>query len=230
MQKMPEESDTQTQQSVQQIVEQTIKLPGLPNKIALASLRFIFKALIRERHKPYSVEEKEKLIEDLHGAGVTEEYIPFVFLIIEAVGKGLRDHEESHRLDRYLVGGCAILDLVILPIVATSVGDTAIHVSMIALAIALVCTAGSLFFSFYRKNPKRYGKPHSTFSTLAIVGTIISATALFWHLWMPAGIVFLITSFIVVLISFAYVAILTLRKYLYPQPVNPPTEQEIFYD
>jgi cation transport ATPase len=230
MQKMPEESQSQTPQSVQQLAEQTIKLPGLSNKIALASMRFIVKALWRERRKPYSEEEKEKLIEDLHRAGVTDEYLPFVFLIIEAVGKGLRDSEEAHRLDRYLVGGCAILNLVLLQIVASSAADAAIHISVIALAIGLSCTVGSLFFSFFRKNPKRYGKPHSTFSMLAILGTIISATALFWHLWMPAGIAFLITSFMVALISLAYVAILVLRKYLYSQPVNPPTEQEIIYD
>lgn len=230
MQKMPEESQSQTPQPVQQIVEQTIRLPGLSNKITLASMKFVIKALWRERRKPHSVEEKEKLIEDLRKVGITDEYFPFALLIIDVTGKGLRDYEEWHRFDRYLVGGCAILDLVLLQIVASSMADTAIHVSMIALAISLSCTVGSLFFSFYRKNPKRYGKPHSTFSMFAIWGTLTSATALFWHLWVPAGIAFLITSVIVALISLTYVALLTLRKYLYLQPVNSPKEQDIIYD
>ena len=227
---MPEESQSQTPQSVQQIVEQTIKLPGLSNKIALASMKFIFKAFWRERRKTLSAKEKEKLIEDLRKVGVTDEYLPFALLMIDTTGKGLRDYEEAHRIDRYLVGGCAILDLVLLQILASSAADAAIHVSLIALAIALSGTVGSLFFSFFRKNPKRYGRPHSTFSMLAIWGTMFSMTALFWHLWIPAGITFLAASFMVALISLSYAIILIFRKYLYPQPANPPTEQEIIYD
>jgi len=142
------------------------------------------------------------------------------------MGKGYRDDEEWHRIDRYLVGGCAIFDLVLLQILFSNLVGTAAHISLIALMISLSCTAGSLFFSFFRKNPKRYGKPHTTFSMFAVLGTIISATSLFWHLWVPAGVTFVIASFIIALVSVFYAAIGVLGKHVSPEPA----EQEMVYD
>jgi cation transport ATPase len=231
MQNMPEESQSQTpMQSAQQIVAQTVKLPGLSKKIIWAAMPITVKAMWRQRRNPLSAEEQEKIIEDLRKVGVTDAHLPFTLLIINSVGRGLRDQEEIHRLDRYLVGGCAILDLVLLSILASSTSDVAVHVSGIALAIALPCTAGSLCFSFLRNNPKRYGEPHSTLSALAILSTIISATTLIWHFWAPAGTTFLIASLIVALVSLSYETILILRKHLVSKPSASPAEQEIIYD
>ncbi len=231
MQNMSEDSQLQTpSQSAQQIVTQTVKLPGLSKKIARSAMIIAAKAMWRQRRKPPSAKEREKVIEDLRKVGITDAYLPYTLLIIDSIGKGLRDQEEAHRLDRYLVGGSAILDLVLLQILASSAADAAVHVSGIALAIALPCTAGSLCFSFLRNNPKRYGKPHSTLSTLAIFCTIISATALIWHFWAPAGITFLIVSLIVALVSLIYATTLVLRKHLPLEPSALPAEQEIVHD
>lgn len=223
-------SDEPLPPSAQQGAPQSRKPSMLFNKMAWAAEKIAVRAMWRQWGKPLSTEEQEKLVEDLRKVGLTDAQLSFTLLVIAVIGEALRDQEEVHRLDRYVVGGCAILDLVLFQILASSTPDAAIHVSWIAFAISLSCTMGSLFFSFLRDKPKRYGKPHSVLSAFAIYSTITLVTALIWHFWTSAGIVFLIASLIIAPLCLGYAAILAIRKH-WPQEHQPSSiEQEIIYD
>ncbi len=74
---------------------------------------------------------------------------------------------------------------------------------------------GSLFSSFLKKeyHITKYGKVHSTMSGLSLLAMLVSITALIWHVWFIAGLVFLCISIIICNICFFYSALVLLAKY-----------------
>lgn len=204
--------------------------PKIPRQTARAAIKIMLGTLWHQywnKYKPENLaENRARSAERLRAVGVPEEMLSALLVVLGATERSQRSDEESHNLDRYLVGGCGILALVLIPVLASvSPIDNAVHVSWIAFAVSLPCIAGSLFLSFLRKRTQKYGKLHSWLSTFAIFGTMITATALIWHFWSVAGIVFLVVSLVVALLCLSQAAWVRIMNAMVSTPEKEP-EQE----
>ena len=144
---------------------------------------------------------EETLSNALRSFGVTEEGIGFFRAFLHAWRKARRDDEAFHTVDRYLVGAMGVFDLILFQmLVSVGHSDWASSLSMVAFIVSLPCTVGSLFLSFLKKEYKItvYGRGHGTMSLLSVISTFVSSTALIYHIWPVAGLLFF---FIVIFVA-----------------------------
>jgi len=172
---------------------------------------------------------EETLSNALRSFGVTEEGIGFFGAFLNAWRKELRDDEAFHTVDRYLVGAMGVFDLILFQMLV-SVGhpDWASSLSMVAFIVSLPCTVGSLFVSFLKKEYKItvYGRGHGTVSLLSVISTFVSSTALIYHIWPVAGLLFFFIAIIVAILCSFYATLVFIGKHFETtKPVESADEQ-----
>ena len=201
-----------------------------PPKPKLSVIRNILRLTWRGRSHDEAVEQLLKLVKNV---GVPEEHMPSVRELLKgfftAWRGARRDDEAFHRIDRYLVGGIGAIDLILLTVVIPmGTPDLSLIVALLALIILFPLAAGSLFFSFLKQGYgiKTYGRIHSNLSGLSLLTGTIALIALFWHISLLYGIVFLLLAVGVYILCFFYATIILLRKHFPQKPENqaPATE------
>ena len=124
----------------------------MPIKVKLSNLIKALgegKNMWRARLEGSQGEHAEETLSDaLRSFGVTEEGRGFFGAFLNAWRKMRRDDEAFHTVDRYLVGGMGVFDLVLIQLLV-SVGHTdwTSSLSWLAFVVSLPCTVGSLFGS-----------------------------------------------------------------------------------
>lgn len=160
---------------------------------------------------------EETLDNAMRNLGATEYGIVFYKAFIHSWRKARKDEEAFYIVDRYLVGGFGIFDLVLFQVLV-SVGhpDFASSLSWIAFVASFPCTVGSLFLSFFNKenNITAFRKVHSELSGWSELATLVSTTAFICHFWLVAGLVFLIVTIIVALLCYGYATFVFIGKHL----------------
>ncbi|GCE22028.1 hypothetical protein [Dictyobacter kobayashii] len=181
---------------------------------------------IRYRRGGFSTEQQDQFAARMRAHNLPEDHIRLLIILIGTVAKVLADQEHAYRFDRYLGGGCAVLDLVLFQILASSgLADIPLHIAWLAFVCSLPCTAGFLAFCFVRPptSKNRYGVIHLYLSFLSVVGAFIATDAYIWHLWDVAGIIFLTLSLLVGLLSFGYATLVLLATHLRSELSTDPT-------
>lgn len=201
------------------------KLPFKKRIFLLVKVMGQGKNLWKARKEGSKAEQAEETLNNaLRSLGAAEEGIGFSTAFIHAWRKMRRDDEAFHTVDRYLVGGIGVLDLVLYQILV-SVGhpDFASSLAWIAFAVSFPCAIGSLFSSFVKKANKItvYGNIHSGMSILAEVSTLISVTALISHVWLVAGLLFFFIALTIAIICLIYITLISIGKHLQlPKPLE----------
>lgn len=159
--------------------------------VLITFLRF-YPQLIRSLNDPKAFEQiVEKLTQE---SGVPPKDIPSahnVFIALKDAGQDKRDYPV---VDRYLVGGMGVVDLILLQVLLSAgTLDTSQSIALFLLVLSLPLTAMSLFFSFLKQQYKitTYGRVHSLLSFFALVVGTCSLDAAIWHVSRVDGIVFL---------------------------------------
>jgi len=206
--------------------------PAVPPKMSFKTRLSLLIKVLREGkyiwrarlEGPQAEHAEETLNNHIRSLGATEEGIGFYKAFIGAWRKARRDDEAFHTVDRYLVGGIGIFDLVLFQVLV-SVGhpDLASSLAWVVFVVSLPCTVASLLSSFLKKanGITTYGRVHSTISGFCEFLTLVSATALICHIWLAAGLVFFGVTVIVALLCYGYVTLVFLGKHL---KVTKPVE------
>jgi cation transport ATPase len=200
--------------------QQQSSSPEPPKKSIWEALFFVLKRArplwqARQTSPQTEVIEK-KLDDDFLKAGIPLEGRKFLGNYLHAWQKARKDDTAFHKVDRYLVGAMGVFDLVLFQIIAAlGVPDRAMALAWIAFTIAFPCVAGSLFFSFLKKENGiiLYGNFHSFISFLAQVMTITAAISFVWHIWFVAGVISLCLVILVFIACVVYSFLVAFGKY-----------------
>jgi hypothetical protein len=207
-----------------------------PDKRASRSLAYALKKMLMSapqitrftRSKPSSEQfqhAKEALITNLRNDGVQEEAIRLFEAIIETIATASQeiqeDRETYYKIDLFLVGGMGVVSLILLQVLA-SIGhpDVASSIAWLTLVIALPCIAGFLLLGFLKKEYRAsgYGSIPEKIAYIAELAGFISITAVFWHVWFWAGIVFLPFAIALFMLCSFYKLIVVFMKHWKPLP------------
>jgi cation transport ATPase len=118
--------------------------------------------------------------------------------------------ESQHvlRLEKLYFAGLLAFSLVLLPIFfAMPMLDLAASISVIAFAIAIPALAACIVarFDVDPRQPLRMRRATRIgfrfLVTVGLASDLVGITSAFWHLWSVAGIVFIVSAFIVYIIS-----------------------------
>jgi hypothetical protein len=173
--------------------------------------------------------EKEALVANFRKDGATEQaardFEVFIETIAIASQEIQEDKETYYKIDTYLIGGLGIVSLVLLQVLAsTGHPDVASSIAWLSLAIALPCTAGFLLLGFLKKEygAHGYGSIPEKVAFIAELAGFISITALIWHVWFWAGIVFLPFAFALFTLCTLYKLIVVFMKHWGALPTQEP--------
>jgi len=167
-------------------------------KLSLYNFISVMRFLPQFMHVRNDPKAFEQLIENLsQETGIPSKDIPIVRNAFIAVRDTGQDKQAYSIVDRYLVGGMGVVDLILLQVLLSAgiagTLDTPLSIALILLVFSLAFTAMSLFFSFVKQQHQipTYGRIHSNLSFLSLLTGTISLIAAFWHASLVDGIVFL---------------------------------------
>ena len=184
-----------------------------PPKLKLSSLRKVLGLLWRARSHP---EAWEELIKHLEPLGTSEEDIAFMNEVYTARREARLDDKTLLRIDRYLVGGIGVIELILLQILLPmGTPDLWLSIARLSLVVSLPLVSGFLFFSFLKKEGEiaTYGKIHSILSTLALLSGIVALAAAIFHVSLLDGIVFSCLALAIFILCSGYTVIFMFEKH-----------------
>ncbi|MFL5625056.1 MAG: hypothetical protein ACJ788_05610 [Ktedonobacteraceae bacterium] len=199
-----------------------------PSREDLATIAAAWPQLIRARKDPKAFEQVvDQLAQKIN---IPVQDIPVVKNAFTAV-RDAGEEKQTNFVDRYLVGGIGVVDLILLQVLLTAgAPDAPLTVALLALICSLPLTAMSLYFSFLKQRYSipTYGKIHGNLSFFALLTGTISLDAAFWHVSRLDGIVFLCLAVAMYLWAGSYLAIIqaSFRFIDLQKPPEPEQKEE----
>lgn len=190
-------------------VMQEQEMEKKPLKLDPLTIRKVYFLFWRALSHP---EAQEQLLQLLQSTGVSEKNTAFIIEQYFAM-KAVRDDEAWFRIDRYLVGGIGVIDLILLQIILPmSALDAPLQAALLALVVSLPLAAGALFFSFLTEKDQMtpYKRIHTWLSELSLLTGAVALTALIWHNSPLGGKVFLCLAIAIYSLCYLYA-----KKFIY---------------
>lgn len=162
-------------------------------------------------------------------SGIPAQDMPVVRHAFQAVRDVKAQDRRVELIDRWLVGGTGVVDLILLQVILSNgKPDAPLAFALHLLVLSLPLVALSLFFSFLKQQftIPMYGRIHSNLTFFALLTGTLSLDGAIWHLSSGDSILFLVLAVLAYLWAAVYLFLVRASFRFLDLQKQAETEQE----